>query len=115
MPRVRYAQSSVDEELRLQAPAEDGDAVDVTQIDGKPGALRVDVYFAEELESAERREVRPSRRGRLEEHDLRSKGGVEYVRPEAAGIERPRDKFPERIEIVERAQACRLMELFVVR
>src|SRR6516225_9795201 len=47
----------------------------------------------------------------LHEHDLRSERRVELVRPECASMDRPGDKFPERLKILER----RLVWIVIVR
>src|SRR5262249_27609490 len=95
---------------RLQRPAEHRHAVDVPQIDGHVGGLRVDVHFTEELKAAERRQVRLPWRRRLAEHDLWSERAVERVWPEGAGVERSGDEFPEAVEVVERG-AGRIVEM----
>ncbi|MNH39485.1 hypothetical protein D3C79_1006630 [compost metagenome] len=62
--------------------------------------MPIDIHLAKKLKSGKRRDV--LRRRRLLEHHFRTKGLIQRVRPEAAGIQRPGDELPERLEILER-------------
>src|SRR5215471_5414143 len=65
------------------------------------GALAVDPAESEILTAVERRAVLLQVGGDAAEHLLGPEGLVDLIGPEGAGIDRPGDEFPERVESPE--------------
>src|SRR5262245_58609689 len=85
----------------LQPLAEERHPVDIPEIDGHRAAGRLDVHFAEELQSTVRRQIRLPRWWHFGKHHLRSERAVQGVRAKRPGIKWTGDEFPEAIEIAE--------------
>jgi len=83
----------------------------VAQGYGHPAGLALDLHVTEELHALRGREVLLALIGRFDELHFGTEGVVEFVRSERAGIERPGDEFPERLEILE----LRLVRIVIMR
>src|SRR5262245_40342987 len=93
---------------RLELLAKDRCSIEVLQCNRHHPAPAVDVHLPVELQTGERREIR--RRWKLLEYHLGAEGIVERIGTKAAGVERARDKFPERVEFL----VLRLLRIIIV-
>ena len=73
---------------------------DILQADGHHRGAAIDVHLAEELQPGVRREIRLARFRRSLEHHLRAEGIIQGIRAKRAGVERPGDELPERVELL---------------
>src|SRR5919197_962861 len=94
-------------ELRLDVDGIEALAVDVVQRDGQGLRLPVDPPEPEELQPVERRPVLLHARRDAEELGLRPEAHVDLAGAERAGVDRPGDELPERVEVAEPRGALR--------
>src|SRR3954465_11073990 len=88
--------------LRLDIDRPEVPVVDVLQRHCHHAGPAIDVDLAEELQSETGREVFPLRLAAPAlVHRDGTKGIVELARPPGAGMQGPRDEFPERFELLE--------------